>query len=86
MPVRELIAAVYVQHPTSHEELVLLPGACPEPEVAALVVNPCAWAPELDLAPSGEGGVSETGGEPQEAGGGRGRKSPPRRTRQSPES
>ncbi len=43
MPVRRLITAVFVQHPTTREELILLPGECPEPEVAALVTNPDAW-------------------------------------------
>ncbi|MGW0992018.1 hypothetical protein ACWD5V_01595 [Streptomyces sp. NPDC002523] len=38
-----LKAAVYVQDPTTREELVLLPGDCPEPEVAALITNPDAW-------------------------------------------
>ncbi|AJC58567.1 hypothetical protein [Streptomyces sp. 769] len=43
MPVRHLIAAVYVQDPTSREVLILLPGESPAPEIAALITNPDAW-------------------------------------------
>ncbi|GGP99696.1 hypothetical protein [Streptomyces mutabilis] len=38
-----LKAAVYVQDPTTREELILLPGNCPDPEVAVLITNPDAW-------------------------------------------
>ncbi|MFF6963522.1 hypothetical protein ACFY9G_09110 [Streptomyces anthocyanicus] len=38
-----LKAAVYVQDPTTREELVLLPGDCPDPELAVLITNPDAW-------------------------------------------
>ncbi|MEH0650442.1 hypothetical protein QA995_13655 [Streptomyces scabiei] len=38
-----LKAAVYVQDPTTREELILLPGDCPEPGVAVLITNPDAW-------------------------------------------
>ncbi|MGD6751963.1 hypothetical protein [Streptomyces sp. BH105] len=38
-----LKAAVYVQDPSTREELILLPGECPDPEVAVLVTNPDAW-------------------------------------------
>ncbi|OKJ55930.1 hypothetical protein [Streptomyces sp. CB02115] len=38
-----LKAAVYVQDPSTREELILLPGECPEPEVAVLITNPDAW-------------------------------------------
>ncbi|MDQ0990741.1 hypothetical protein [Streptomyces sp. V3I7] len=44
-----LKAAVYVQDPTTREDLVLMPGDCPEPEVAALITNPDAW----DVPPDG---------------------------------
>ncbi|WP_121746877.1 hypothetical protein [Streptomyces sp. E2N166] len=40
---RRLKAAVYVQDPTTREELVLLPGESPVPEVAELITNPDAW-------------------------------------------
>ncbi|MFI6353398.1 hypothetical protein ACIBJF_12220 [Streptomyces sp. NPDC050743] len=43
MQVRRLIAAVYVKDPTTHEDLILLPGESPAPEIAALVTNPDAW-------------------------------------------
>ncbi|WP_431770901.1 hypothetical protein [Streptomyces cucumeris] len=38
-----LKAAVYVQDPSTREELILLPGECPDPEVAVLITNPDAW-------------------------------------------
>ncbi|MEU3973402.1 hypothetical protein [Streptomyces bacillaris] len=38
-----LKAAVYVRDPATREELILLPGECPEPEVAVLITNPEAW-------------------------------------------
>ncbi|MGP3938262.1 hypothetical protein [Streptomyces sp. 6N106] len=38
-----LKAAVYVQDPTTREELILLPGDCPDPEVAVLITTPDAW-------------------------------------------
>lgn len=88
-----LIAAVYVQDPTTREELILLPGECPDPEVAALVTNPDAWdVPPDDCDPEpiavGEpdptAGNSEQESEQEEAGGGGGaKKSPPRRARSS---
>lgn len=40
---RRLKAAVYVQDPSTREELILLPGECPAPEVAVLITNPDAW-------------------------------------------
>jgi hypothetical protein len=48
-----LKAAVYVQDPATREELILLPGQCPEPEVAALVTNPDAW----ETPPDGDDGT-----------------------------
>ncbi|WP_329317937.1 hypothetical protein [Streptomyces sp. NBC_01262] len=38
-----LAAAVHLQHPTTHEPILLQPGEEPEPEVAALITNPEAW-------------------------------------------
>ncbi len=38
-----LMAAVYVQDPVTREELILLPGDCPDPQVAVLITNPDAW-------------------------------------------
>uniref|UniRef100_A0AAU2UXQ3 Uncharacterized protein n=1 Tax=Streptomyces sp. NBC_00003 TaxID=2903608 RepID=A0AAU2UXQ3_9ACTN len=38
-----LKAAVYVQDPATREELILLPGDCPDPEVAVLITKPDAW-------------------------------------------
>ncbi|MFG3370558.1 hypothetical protein ACGF0K_37120 [Streptomyces sp. NPDC048156] len=34
---------MYVQDPATWEELILLPGECPDPEVAVLITNPDAW-------------------------------------------
>ncbi|MFJ8940003.1 hypothetical protein ACIRL0_30525 [Streptomyces sp. NPDC102365] len=86
-----LIAAVYVQDPTTREELILLPGECPDPEVAALVTNPDAWdvAPD-DCEPEpiavGEPDPTEGEQEPEHEeadGGGGARKPSPRRARSS---
>ncbi|MEV4907049.1 hypothetical protein AB0N46_20720 [Streptomyces albidoflavus] len=38
-----LKAAVYVRDPSTREDLILLPGECPDPEVAVLITNPDAW-------------------------------------------
>lgn len=90
-----LIAAVYVQDPSTREELILLPGECPDPEVAALVTNPDAWdVPPEDCEPEPEpiavrepeptAGNGDQEPEQEEAGGGGGaKKSPPRRARSS---
>ncbi|MER8002122.1 hypothetical protein [Streptomyces sp. NPDC095613] len=40
---RKLVAAVYVQDPSTREELILRPGDSPTPDLAALVINPAAW-------------------------------------------
>ncbi|NUT50721.1 MAG: hypothetical protein HOV94_25945 [Saccharothrix sp.] len=40
---RRLKAAVSVHDPTTREELILLPGESPAPEVAELITNPDAW-------------------------------------------
>jgi hypothetical protein len=96
MPVPRLIAAVYVQDPATREELILLPGETPAPEVAALVTNPGAW----DVPPDGDGeeaelepvavgepdptrGQAEPDQEQEEAGGGGSKKPSPRRSRSS---
>ncbi|WP_406438988.1 hypothetical protein OHB14_51820 [Streptomyces sp. NBC_01613] len=78
MPVRRLIAAVYVKDPARHEDLILLPGESPAPEIAALVTKPDAWDSPLcdDTEPEpiavGEpdptGGTAGSGQEQGEAG------------------
>lgn len=91
MPVSRLIAAVYVQDPETREDLVLLPGESPPPEIAALITNPNAWD-----APSDEGGADTepesvgageqdpSGAEPRsEAGAAGTKKTPQRRSRSS---
>jgi hypothetical protein len=93
MPERRLIAAVYVKDPETHEDVILLPGESPAPEIAALVRNPDAWDTPLDddaepepIAvgepdPSGATAGPDEGQD--EAGGGTTRKPPARRTRSS---
>ena len=88
-----LKAAVYVQDPTTREELILLPGESPDPEIAALVPNPDAWevAPQDDAEPEpiavGEPDPTAGSAEPDpgqgEAGGGGTKKAASRRTRSS---
>ncbi|RYJ28810.1 hypothetical protein CU044_2571 [Streptomyces sp. L-9-10] len=89
MPAPRLIAAVYVQRPSTREELILLPGECPDPEVAALVTNPDAWevppkdceaGPEPD-AVGPAAGEGEQDPEQKEADGRSGARKPPRRAR-----
>ncbi|MFB7500388.1 hypothetical protein ACFC09_37905 [Streptomyces sp. NPDC056161] len=60
MPVPRLIAAVYVRHPQTREEMVLLPGQRPDPQIAALITNPDAW----DVAPGAEGPEAAEAEEP----------------------
>ncbi|MBZ9641443.1 hypothetical protein [Streptomyces sp. PSKA30] len=83
-----LKAAVYVQDPTTREELVLLPGECPDPEVAVLITNPDAWEePPEDCAETEEPVVvekaepseSKDDGQGEAVGAGGARKSPSRR-------
>ncbi|MFF3337872.1 hypothetical protein [Streptomyces flavidovirens] len=94
MPVPRLIAAVYVQDPSTREELILLPGESPAPEVAALVTNPDAWDlppnecdPEPEPVAVGEpdptAGQAEPDQEQEEARGGGSKKPSPRRSRSS---
>ncbi|MEU0722860.1 hypothetical protein [Streptomyces sp. NPDC006140] len=93
MPERRLIAAVYVKDPTSHEDLILLPGESPAPEIAALVTHPDAWdtPPCEDAEPEqvvvGEPDPTAAGARPDrrqgETDGGGMKKSPSRRARSS---
>ncbi|MFE3526989.1 hypothetical protein ACFXOD_36535 [Streptomyces sp. NPDC059161] len=93
MPERRLIAAVYVKDPATHEDLILLPGESPAPEIAVLVTNPDAWdAPPCDDAepepiaigePDPTGGTAGSGQEQGEAGGEGAKKAPSRRARSS---
>ncbi|MBT2390664.1 hypothetical protein J7E87_14835 [Streptomyces sp. ISL-1] len=86
-----LKAAVYVQDPATREELILLPGECPDPEVAVLITNPDAWdqTPEEDEPETiavGEPEPTEKESAPEAAGGeaGGGAKKPQaRRSRSS---
>jgi hypothetical protein len=89
-----LIAAVYVQNPVMREELILLPGDEPAPQIAALISNPAAWdvAPErveaevttveeVDVTVSQA--VIDQAASGQTSGGGTAKKSPQRRARPS---
>ncbi|WP_330283567.1 hypothetical protein [Streptomyces sp. NBC_00588] len=82
-----LKAAVYVQDPTTREELILLPGESPDPEIAALVPNSDAWdAPPQDdaeLEPDPTAGGAEPDSRQGEVGGGGTKRSASRRTRSS---
>ncbi|MGW4599251.1 hypothetical protein ACWEOA_28730 [Streptomyces sp. NPDC004457] len=93
MQVRRLIAAVYVKDPTTHEDLILLPGESPAQGIAALVTNPDAWDgplpedAETESIAVGEPDPTAGGAEPAsgqgEVGGGGTKKSPSRRARAS---
>ncbi|MFE6592594.1 hypothetical protein [Streptomyces sp. NPDC057781] len=90
---RRLKAAVYVQDPSTREELILLPGESPAPEIAALVTNSDAWdAPDDEEAepqpvavgePDPTAGTAELNQEHGEASGVATKKSASRRTRSS---
>lgn len=43
---RRLATAVHVQHPISHEWVVLEPGDEPDEDLAAEITNPHAWEDE----------------------------------------
>ncbi|MDX2849325.1 hypothetical protein PV342_12820 [Streptomyces sp. PA03-3a] len=43
---RRLAAAVHVEHPETHELLILLPGEDIDQVVAEAITNPDAWLPE----------------------------------------
>ncbi|MFJ2349613.1 hypothetical protein [Streptomyces antimycoticus] len=80
---------MYVQDPATREELILLPGEEPEPRLAALMTHPDAWevAPEgCESLPIAVGepdptAVKTVDPEPEDAGGDRSKKLPPRRSR-----
>ncbi|WP_432157848.1 hypothetical protein [Streptomyces sp. bgisy153] len=83
-----LKAAVYVQDPTMREELILLPGDCPAPEVAVLITNPAAWEEppedcdepgEVVAVAKAEPSGSKDDGQEETAGAGAARKSTSRR-------
>ena len=59
-----LKAAVYVQDPSTREELILLPGDCPAREVAVLISSPDAWAEPPDGSDESDGPVLVEKGEP----------------------
>ncbi|WP_425834157.1 hypothetical protein [Streptomyces fractus] len=87
----KLIAAVYVKHPDTHEDLILQPGQSPPPELAALVTNPDAWDEPLppraadvaDEAPDLRAGPQGTAHEQTPQGVGGAKKAATRRPRAS---
>lgn len=85
---RRLKAAVYVQDPTTREELILLPGESPDPEIAVLITHPDAWEvpPDAGDEPDGPASVEETepsgskdDGQEEAVGAGGAKKAPSRR-------
>ncbi len=49
---RTLASAVFVTDPTTHETLLLRPGAeVAEPAIAEQITHPAAWAPEAPRQP-----------------------------------
>ncbi|ORT61925.1 hypothetical protein [Streptomyces sp. CB03238] len=62
-----LKAAVYVQDPTTREELILLPGESPAPEVAELITNPDAWEEPPEDRDEPNEAVAVDGVEPSES-------------------
>ncbi|WP_326737071.1 hypothetical protein [Streptomyces sp. NBC_01022] len=40
---RRLATAVHLEHPTTHELLILQPGEVPDEDVAEAITNPDAW-------------------------------------------
>ncbi|MFJ2202916.1 hypothetical protein [Streptomyces violaceusniger] len=86
-----LKAAVYVQDPTTREELILRPGDCPDPEVAVLITHPDAWEVSPDDCEEPDGPVpvektepsGEDDGQEGTAGAGGTKKSQSRRSRSS---
>ncbi|MGM9464552.1 hypothetical protein [Streptomyces murinus] len=74
-----------MQDPPTREEVILLPGDCPDPEVAVLITNPDAWEEPPDDCDEPEEGVvvekfgpsgNEDGGQEETAGASGARKSP----------
>lgn len=83
-----LKAAVYVQDPTTREELILRPGDHPAPEVAVLITHLDAWEVPPDDGDEPDGPVSGEKTEPsgskdddqeEAAGAGGAKKAPSRR-------
>ena len=71
----QLAATVYVTDPDTHQTVILDPGTCPEPRLAALVTNPAAWVdgklPRLPKAKTDgpDGSQDPTGDGPDDASG-----------------
>lgn len=49
----QLASAVHLTDPETHQTIILDPGTCPEPRLAALVTNPSAWVD--GKLPTGDG-------------------------------
>lgn len=48
---RRLATAVHVEHPVTHERVLLLPGDDPDPELAELITHPDAWEDASEAEP-----------------------------------
>lgn len=69
---RRLAAAVHVQHPKTHDWLILQPGDEPDEDLAEVITNPDAWEdddlsdPEPDEDPTPDPGTEpESAPEPE---------------------
>lgn len=47
---RRLATAVHLEHPTTHELLILQPGDVPDEDVAEVITNPDAWETPEEVA------------------------------------
>lgn len=72
----QLNSTVHVKDPETHLPVILQPGTCPEPRLAALVTNPSAWVdgklprlPKATEGSSGSGDGSPSGSGPDAASG-----------------
>lgn len=62
---RRLAAAVHVQHPKTHDWLILQPGDEPDEDLAEVITNPDAWGDEpADADTSQESDGDDPGTDP----------------------
>ncbi|MET8538298.1 hypothetical protein ABZV67_43045 [Streptomyces sp. NPDC005065] len=59
---RRLATAVHLEHPKTHELLILQPGDEPDEDVAEAITNPDAWEPE---EVTGDDQASDPGPDPE---------------------
>lgn len=78
----QLAATVYVTDPDTHQTVILDPGTCPEPRLAALVTNPSAWVD--GKLPPGVGPDDDSGDASDNSGGADPSSSPEDTTKAAP--